>query len=342
MFLVVNAAVPAVRPNSIESCRLLAVVLLVSYHVIGAGSDGGLQVSGLHPARLAADFLVDVRMPLFAFISGFVYAIRPVEPDRLGRFIIGKFRRLALPGAVAIALFMVLSEVMGTRFAPGGEWWQKFFLPYAHYWFLQAILLIFVIYCSFDVMTKGRLLLPSLLVASAVYLLEWRLPFRVMSANQAIYLLPYFILGVVVCRHGQGIAAHRNTILAAALLAAVLAAATNLAELRDLGHFSENRRDLQSLAFGMGVSVLLFLTLPPVPQDLQMGSVAFTIYLYHVFATSFTRRALEGIGITSLDLHLLAGVIAGVGLPMLLHLAAARHPWTAMGFLGQRPALPGT
>ena len=43
--------------------RGLAVLLLVSFHVIGATSDAGLQLDYPHPLRVFADLLIDLRMP---------------------------------------------------------------------------------------------------------------------------------------------------------------------------------------------------------------------------------------------------------------------------------------
>lgn len=322
-------------PQSIESCRLLAILLLVAYHVIGASGDGGLQVTGAHPARLAADFLADLRMPLFAFIAGFVYALRPAQPGQLAGFMTGKLRRLALPGAVAIATFMILSKVMDTRFAPGPDWWLNFFTSYAHYWFLQAILLIFLFYCSLDALTRGRLLLPSLIVSSLIYLLPLRIPSAFMSVNQAFYLLPYFILGIAFLRQAALIDANRKAVMSLCLAVAALAAAASVSEFLETGQLSSNPRDLQSLGFGMAASALCFLVLPPLDLARRIGRFGFTIYLYHVFASSFVRRALQGAGIEDFEVHLVLGIATSIGLPILLHLAAARHPASALLILGQ-------
>ena len=322
-------------PKSIETCRLLAILLLVAYHVIGASGDTGLQVSGTHPARLVADFLADLRMPLFAFIAGFVYALRPAQPGRLVRFMAGKLRRLALPGAVAIAIFMVLSKIVGTSFAPGPDWWLNFVTPYAHYWFLQAILLIFLIYCSLDAISRGRLLLPSLLLSVLVYLLPHRIPTAFMSGNQAVYLLPYFILGIAFFRHAALIDAHRKAILSLCLVVAALATAANLAGFLETGRLSPDRRDLQSLGFGMAASALCYLVLPPLEPARRIGRFGFTIYLYHILASSFARRALDSLGVVQFEVHLALGIAASIGFPILLHLAAAQHPASALLVLGQ-------
>jgi hypothetical protein len=46
--------------DPIETMRGLAVLLLVSFHVIGAASNAGLQLDYPHPLRLFADLLIDL------------------------------------------------------------------------------------------------------------------------------------------------------------------------------------------------------------------------------------------------------------------------------------------
>uniref|UniRef100_UPI0035AFCA27 acyltransferase family protein n=1 Tax=Paracoccus sp. TaxID=267 RepID=UPI0035AFCA27 len=88
----------SLRHLPIETVRAIAILVLVSFHVIGGPEAGrGLGLQAPHPLRYYADLLIDIRMPLFAFIAGAVYALRPVRVEKLGSFLVGKFRRLALP-----------------------------------------------------------------------------------------------------------------------------------------------------------------------------------------------------------------------------------------------------
>lgn len=336
--MAVDIAVPTHAPvGAIEASRIVAVVLLVLYHVIGVGTEGGLQVSGMHPARLFADFFVDLRMPLFAFIAGHVYALRPVAPAALQAFLAGKFRRLAVPGAVAITLFMLASLLLQSRFAPDEGWWQNYVRPYAHFWFLQAILLIFVIFGSFDVLSRGRFTTVVLSLSVMWYLSGIRLPTSLMSANHATYLLPYFLVGVLTGRHRQMILDRRLLIVMAAAAVIAAAAWVNVLDLQQSGAFSRDRRDLQSLGFGVSGALLCYLLLPRFDSRV-FGGFAFTIYLYHVLGTSGARRLLHVMDVDNLGVHLVVGLAAGIGFPVLLHLSAMQHPVTSQLLLGQRRA----
>lgn len=322
----------------IETTRAIAVIALVSFHVIGGGQGGGLDVGYPHPLRYYADLLVDIRMPLFAFISGAVYALKPVEPRDLRRFLWGKARRLAILGITAITVFLLFATAMGTDEALKGPIWEPYLHDYAIFWFLQAILLIFLFYGTADILTRGRILLPALAVAAAVVAFDIRIPTDVMAANRVTTLLAYFLLGVAFMRYRGLIMDRKWMVLGLALAMLGLGLAMNLAVLARTGALSGNRMDFQSLAFGTGLCVASFLVLPVLGWLRWLGAFSLTIYLYHILATSMARRALNMLGVESVWLHVHAGTLARVLLPVSLHLLANRSAASRLLVLGLRPA----
>jgi peptidoglycan/LPS O-acetylase OafA/YrhL len=336
----------AARPTApasefpIETARAIAVIALVSFHVIGGRQGGGLDVDYPHPLRFYADLMVDIRMPIFAFIAGLVYALKPVAPQDLRAFMIGKMRRLALPGITAITVFVLFAMVMNTRDVPQGPLWEPYLRSYAIFWFLQAMLLIFVFYGSADILSGGRVLLPTLVVAALAVALGWRFPTDVMSADRVTTLLVYFLLGVAFMRHRDLMLDRRGIFLAFAGLALAAGLAMNLAHLSATGALSADRLDLQSLLFGAGLCVVALLALPVLGWLRWLGAFSLTIYLYHILATSAARRALGALGVDSLWLLAIAGTAIGVLLPVILHLLAQRTALTRLMVLGLRPNWP--
>ena len=315
-----SSAGPAAPENivgqSIETMRASATILLVSYHVVE-----GLQTSYPHPLRLFADFLVDVRMPLFAFIAGFVYAARPVELSKFRSFAIGKFHRLLIPGAIAITVFAAFESLAGGRMQTElSQIWMLYLLPYAHYWFLQAVFIIFLTYGLIDALSKQRADLTLFVLSIGIYVSGILFPLDVFSVDSVLYLLPFFLLGVIVKRHGALIYRHRVWIVIASLIILTAATAWNIVDLSETGTFSLDRRDIQSVTFGLAACAFLVIVLPRVSALEVIGPITFTIYLYHVFFTSAMRRALDALGMKDDGLHFVLGVGAGVALPALLHL----------------------
>lgn len=309
--------------------------MLVTYHVVGSDGSSGIQVPADHPIRLFVDFLIDIRMPLFAAIAGFVYALKPVPAERLLRFQTGKLRRLAIPGMVAITLFALASHLAEIRFAPAGPWWQIYLFSYAHYWFLQAILIIFLVYCSFDILTGGRWLLPTFLLSVLWYLTGIHIPTSFLSIDDVFYLLPYFIFGIVLYRHRQTLDRHALPILGVMLTIAIAATLWNLRLLDQTGSLSTDRRDLQSAAFGLAMTSILLRWTPPIRALAGFGPLSFTIYLYHVFGTSAMRRLLDMAGIETVMVLIPLGIIAGFAVPWAIHRLAALFPLGRLLVLGQ-------
>lgn len=268
-----STALPIDLP--IETVRAIAILVLVSFHVIGGdGAEGGrgLGVTYPHPLRFYADLLVDIRMPLFAFIAGVVYALKPVEPAQLGHFLLGKLRRLALPGITAITVFMLMAAAMGSREGriithP----WDAYLHHYAIFWFLQVMLVIFVTFGTLDILTRGRILLPALALALLALALGWKFDATFLALNRYTHLMAYFLLGVAFCRYQPLVRRHRGLVLTVALAALAAGLVLNLIVLRQTGAFSAERLDLQSLLFGCGICIAAFLLLPSLPWLSWLG-----------------------------------------------------------------------
>lgn len=324
----------------IETARAVAVLLLVSYHVIGSAPSSGLHQAYPAPLRLFADFFVDLRMPLFAMIAGMVFAMKPVAPAQLPGFFLGKIRRLVIPGIVAILAFELAAALGHTQFDLHQAYLRPFFTGYAHFWFLQAILLIFIVYAPLDSISRGRLTPLAYLAAVAISLSHVGVPQDLFSADGAMMLMPYFLLGVMVQRHQAALWQHRWLILAGAAALFLLGSAWNLYILRETGEFSMDRRDAQSLISATGGCLLAMFALPRIRMLDRIGALSFTIYLYHVFGTSLTRRLLDFEGMNNIPLQLFVGIALGLILPIAIHKLAERYNLTRLLILGLKPLRP--
>lgn len=321
----------------IEALRVLAVFLLVAYHVIGAGPDAGLNIEYPHPLRLFAEFLVDARMPLFAFVAGFVYAFRPPVLADYGGFLTGKIRRLIIPGWIAALLFSVAGMVVGNVYSLTVQGPVRvLFHHYAHYWFLQSIMVIFVVFGLVDALLRHRHTALLFLAAVAMTLAGITLRTSFLSIDGAFYLLPYFLFGTLCHRHADQLLQHRIWLAALALGAILAAGWWNIGLYLETGRLSGYRGDLQSLGFGLGIALAMLLLMPRIGWLDALRPFSFTIYLYHVLATSATRRALLALDVTDVWVLFGCGLSTGLLLPVLLHLVIDRIPLLRQPVLGIR------
>ena len=187
------------RDREIDTLRGIACILLVSYHVIGATMNEGLAVEH-GPLRVGEDLLAMLRMPLFTFLSGYVYARAPIGRSSAWAFLRDKARRLLIPMLAVGTAFAVMHELL-----PGARHWHvqwrwMHIMPVAHYWFVEALFLIFIVVVQLE--RAGALATPQRwlgcwLVSAALYLTPH--PINWLAIGGAISLLPFFLLGLY-CR----------------------------------------------------------------------------------------------------------------------------------------------
>src|SRR5262245_35154145 len=92
---------PDLSSLRVQTARGLACLLLVTYHVIGSDPAAGLQVPDGSLWRYFTDLFLPIRMPLFTFLSGFVYVYKPMAREHWTHFARRKLVRLGIPLLVA-------------------------------------------------------------------------------------------------------------------------------------------------------------------------------------------------------------------------------------------------
>jgi glucans biosynthesis protein C len=324
------------RALNVDNIRLLATFLLISYHVIGSSSGVGVRVSDDSVYRYISEYFAAVRMPTFAFIAGVVYALRPAQRDTLARFASGKVRRLLAPGAVAVTIYAILGVVALGRAIQVDDLWRIYLTPFLHFWFLQAIFVILVLFGLADAATRNRGEMLFVPVAATLFFVGPALAPTTFGLASATYLFPFFLVGVVTQRRWDWIIARRRAFiwLGLALIAALTAHFLHQAFAG--GVVQTERRSLYALAFGIIAPVWLLLATPRLPGAKALAAFGLTIYLYHIIGTSLMRRSLDGFGVEDMTAHLVLGVVAGFALPIAVHLAAERSAFLRRTVLGQK------
>ncbi|SEL11490.1 Fucose 4-O-acetylase [Roseateles sp. YR242] len=321
---------------SINTLRGLACLLLVAYHVIGDSSAAGLRLPAEHPASQLNNWLALIRMPLFSFLSGMVYARRPLKGD-IAPFAKGKMRRLLLPMLIVGTGFALLQNfVDGTNKEGDYNWWLLHTVPVAHYWFLEALFLIFLVTALMErlewLSTPKRFAAVWLVAAVVVHC--W-VPLPVyFGLNGAAYLFPFFLLGV---------AAHRFQLdrfapwVMPGLLAGMVALLVLLWAMTTPP--VANHPGLQRLLVSVCACLLLLRLKPEVRWLAWLGAWSFGIYLFHPVFAAGARMALRSLNIHDVPTLFAAGMVAGLAGSIALTATLRRVPFGHWA-LGERPARP--
>lgn len=328
-------ATDRLKDPSVETLRGLAVLLMVLGHVIGDSAGRGLRVEDDSHLRWLYYTFQDVRMPLFTVISGFVYAMRPVRFGAASRFLRGKARRLLLPLVTVGTLQFALQHVAAwtNHVEAWVDVWKVYVYGYDQFWFLQALLPVFltvVILDGFEVMATEVAWLGCVALAALASRVLPKSDF--FSLWGYLYLLPYFLLGCGLNRF-PGFLSRRPAVAALGLLLAAGLAVQQAKWFTDLGVDLDPTGWL-ALAVGLTGTSLLFRFRRSVPCLATLGAYSFSIYLFHVFGTAGSRMLLSRVGIESRPGLLVAGLAAGLALPIAAELTLRRNRVLRTALLG--------
>jgi len=324
----------------VETLRGLACMLLVAFHVIGAHATSGLHVPQDSPYRQFADLFMHLRMPLFTFLSGFVYAYRPVMQGQLRAFAAKKLVRLLLPLICASTLYFVSTLVIpdATGRLPLQQVWRIYVFPYVHFWFLQAIILIFAVVVTLESLQllaniRRYTIVLAISMAAHLYMRLENADSAPFSAVHAIYLAPFFLLGLGANRF-------RAILLRPAVIwisAACFLGAMTLHALTIAAHgqIAEPGTATGLLIGASGTLALIYL-FPHLRVLELLGAYSFTIYLFHPFFVAAARALLKYAQLTSTELCFALGLAAGVLGPPVLENALRGMALPRRLLLGQR------
>lgn len=287
----------------VDSMRGLACLLLVYYHAVEAFA----QYTGQDFPTLQAINLVlaDMRMPLFSFISGLIFAYRPERSGRL-KFIAGKSQRLLIPFFFMTALMLGMKTVYPSASVPAtiADLPYHIVYAYSHLWFLQAIFLVFCLFAALH---------AALAISRWHYLLVFGLSLATyfspltlidaLSIGGAFYLLPFFTLGAIVTIYLDRIVANYRPLMIASALLFVAALGLSIG---GVGF------EFVGLAVGVSFLLTIYLLFPRVAPLYKLGSYSYTIYLFHsIFIALGLRLVPKGVGI-GLPLVVMLALLAPV------------------------------
>jgi len=322
---------------SIETLRGIAIIMMVAGHVIGTNSEEGLRVCNDSGWRYFYRSFEYLRMPLFTVISGFVYSLRPVESGNMLNFLKGKTRRILLPMITVGTLHFILQQIVpGTNSKSEiANMWKIYLFPYEHFWFLQSIFLIFIFIAIIDhfqlISTEKKWLIVFIVTAIGRSFLP-PLGYNYFSYEGFLNLLPFFVLGC-------GIERYRNTFTNKSIIRGllilfivVITVHQYLLVNRTEINFLENTL-LSLMAASSGI-VLLFYIRRNISVLSKLGHFAYGIYLFHVFGTAGSRIMLMNLNIINTTVLFVIGLLAGLGVPILIELLLERSKVLRMAFLG--------
>lgn len=313
----------------LNTLRGLACIFLVAYHVVGSTPSLGLKLqSGV--LRDLNDALIYLRMPLFTFLSGIVYALRPFTNGELN-FVSKKTRRLILPLLTVGTSFALLQAIVPGSNAGIVDWHLLHIKPVAHFWFIESLFLVFILVLILEKLKLlDSLLSYSLVLVCSIAFYLSPITFNYFSFSGFLYLLPFFLFGMGITRYKMITEVSVSLRVVAAILLVTAVTAVYLKLLPQYG-----TRSVFGLLFG-SISCYILLLLKPKSKLLAwVGAFSYSIYLFHVFFTAGSRIALHKAGFYDIELVFFTSLAMGVIGPIIAEKVLIRNKITNFAVLGR-------
>ncbi len=270
------------RDFKVDTLRGLASIALVFFHAVGTPTTGFRVEGGW--LKEFNDFLALIRMPLFTFLSGYVYAIRPYVPGSTIAYLKGKARRLLFPLLFAGTIFAVLQSLTPGTNTGVDKWYLLHIIPVGHFWYVESLFLIFLFVIPLTMLKVLESRVGVLFVISIFMLLSLGQPYSPYFGFKGfVYLVPFFFVGFLIRRYLVGFTLSR--IVAGSAFTIVLASAVYF----DYGSV----RSLMAMCMGTLLCISLYYLRLQVPILASLGHYSYSIFIYHVFFTAAARIMLE-------------------------------------------------
>lgn len=308
-------------PDNFDTVRAIACILLVAFHVVGSGPDNGLRLPLTSVWHYAVGSLTPFRMPVFAVLSGYLYACRRVDQSSLMPLWRKRLCRIGIPlitGTIALYLLrhLIRNEEIPLLYALTHS--------YQHFWFLQATILIFALVTLWDAFcapSAGAVVIAC--VATAVIADTHVVTSLFFSIDGAVYLLPFFLFGMIVRECPSLLSDRLSGLIALALISLVLAyqhcASIGLMPLLSRG-------DIIATIGGLAAALTLLRVVPVIGPLHRLGAYSYTIYLWHAIAWSAVRTLLAHLAVFNTGFMFVCCCTAGVMLPLIFHSRAFSNP----------------
>ena len=319
----------SVAKPEITTVRGIACVALVAYHVVGTSAVSGMHLPDGSMWHRVLDALDFIRMPIFAVVAGYVYARRRVEASSIANFLKSKVLRLAIP-----LVFVTTTMVGLRRGAYGADTSLTTALTshYQHLWFLQALLIIFVLMAACDAYARlsskglGVVALTTLALSSSI-----QFP-NTFSLNGVVYLAPLFLFGMILRGERQLLDRHHARVaLWFVMLGLILQQATPL-----LGGAGLPNTSLPAALCGCGAAYLMLAVCPRIQLFEMIGAYSYTIYLWHSVAAATAREFAKHYIVLPTPVMFAILLAIGVAVPIALHFCVRRVPVLATLVAGLR------
>jgi fucose 4-O-acetylase-like acetyltransferase len=348
------------RQTWIDYARGIAIILVLYRHVFEGLKSAGLAVQEYIELEHANVLFFSFRMPLFFIVSGIFFA-SSLQKRGLGTFTKVKAQTILYPyfiwGFIQLTIQIILSGYVNAN-RSAEDYLLLLYLPRGveQFWYLYALFNVSVLYAIMTAVAKFDYRW-NLLLGIALYYLSAYLGQHKINAWFLADIMHYYVFYAIGDAIGRFIRDKENLRLLQSwkmwgiLLLPFMATQwyflkENLAHQTQYYDYVEYHQPslflliaLTGCAFVMSVAFLLQ-RYNAMPWLHRLGKHSLYIYVAHVIALAGIRIVLlKFFSITSVPVHLIAGIVGGLLLPIVLYKLSLRFKFAWLFTLEKQPAL---
>lgn len=317
------------RLEWIDIAKGIGIILVVVGHA-GRGLSGAELPDRNGFLPLMDQTIYAFHMPLFFMLSGITFGMRP--PNSIQASLVKRPQRLVYTLIIWTYAFLAMQALAGSSSNSGGSWQnilQAPLPPFAHFWFLWALLINSVTFAVLRI--AFRPILSEIKFWSSAIIASGAINFVVDLPQQ---IVPWFALALnysLVFAIGGLIGASPLVRAVPSVKIALLGSFLFISSL--LMILSINPPINQTIS---GIFISIFLIIPvisisnrfgksPAGRALAfLGIISLAVYVMHTMFSAVMRIFLMKAGYTDLTVHLVLGVLIGITGPFIFYLAARR------------------
>tara|TARA_R110001592_G_scaffold221314_3_gene476096 strand:- start:9867 stop:10901 length:1035 start_codon:yes stop_codon:yes gene_type:complete len=298
----------------VDTLRGLACILLVFFHLVGNTPDTGLKLQADSYYLIFNQVFENIRMPLFSFLGGIVFAIRP-QKYKVSELIAGKFKRLIVPLFFVGVPFVYIKNHSGLAHVERdamtfSDYFDVLWLPVDHFWFLQSMFLVFIFFSMLNLLRYNyKNNIWKLFLFSVVLSICLPNNILIFSFSGFLFLFPYFILGMICKYHSDKIENIREVNKVIGLIIVIVFILLFLTKLSfTIQGVELDRISVFCMSLSMVSLLSLLVTVKVVKPLVYIGKLSFSIYLYHIFFIGFSRKLLTTMGVGNVEINIVFGI----------------------------------
>ncbi|MDP4985705.1 acyltransferase family protein [Pseudoalteromonas tunicata] len=304
------------RSNWVDYCKAIGIFLVVFGHVLSGLVNAGFEMNQTY-FTLIYSVIYTFHMPLFFFLSG-LFFYSSLQKYHVGGLINQKIDTLFYI-YVFWSLFQGSIEVVLSQFTTNGitfrEVFQLFTEPRMQFWFLYALIYIFIISLAAYKFMSVKYTPILFIFTAALYVFAAQLPqgFNLYLVYQN---LVFFVAGIYFNQLNKEPASNNTLLLLSAIAFLMVQYFFHQDHVfSDRGLFSLLTA-LTSIYFVIQLACLI--NKHPLQWLLTIGTYSLSIYLIHILVGSGIRILLaKFLHLENFAIHLLLGVAFGIAIPLL-------------------------